>query len=125
MTPRTGPPTPGSSRRKAKVRAAEVRLKLRDGSPVWVAITGRKITGENGQTLYYQGFFEDINERKRLEAEAVAHVRELRILSEMNSALLRARAENELLKDYAASSSKSPVIAWPGWDLRNASRKSG
>jgi len=85
---------------KGEVRAAEVRLKLRDGSPIWVALTGRKITDENGQTLYYQGFFENIDERKRLEAEAVAHARELRILGEINSALLRARAENELLQDY-------------------------
>jgi len=85
---------------KDEVHGAERRFKLRDGSPIWVSITARKVTDESGRTLYYQGFFENINERKRLESEAAAHVRELRILNEMNGALLHARAENELLMEY-------------------------
>lgn len=85
---------------RGEIRAAERRFKLRDGSPIWVSITARKITDQAGRTLYYQGFFEDINERKSLEIRAATHLRELSILSAMNAALLSARTEHELLEEY-------------------------
>lgn len=85
---------------KGEIRDVHRQFKRKDGSPLWVSLTARDVKDENGNSLYYQGFFEDISERKRLEAESAAQLREVRILSEMNSAMLRARSEHELLKEY-------------------------
>ena len=71
-----------------------------DGTPVPVSISARKVCGADGQTLYYQGFIEDITEQKRLEAALKAKVREVQMLSEINSALLRAKTKEDLLLDY-------------------------
>jgi PAS domain S-box-containing protein len=77
-----------------------LRMKRRDGTPIWIAVTMRKIAGPDGKTLYYQGFMEDITEQKALEVDLGAKVRELQMLSEMNSALLQAKTEEELLTEY-------------------------
>ena len=76
------------------------RMKRRDGTPIWTAVTERKFTGPDGKSLYYQGFIEDITEQKALEVDLAAKVRELHVLSEMNSALLHAKTEEELLTEY-------------------------
>jgi response regulator RpfG family c-di-GMP phosphodiesterase len=65
-----------------------------------VSLTARKICAPDGQTLYYQGFIEDVTEQKSLEVDLAAKVRELRVLSEMNDALLHAKTEEELLTEY-------------------------
>ena len=45
----------------------QCRMKRRDGTLIWIAVSARKITGADGKTLYYQGFMEDITEQKLLE----------------------------------------------------------
>jgi PAS domain S-box-containing protein len=82
------------------VNRSECRMKRRDGTPIWIAASARKITGPDGKTLYYQGFMEDITEKKALEIDLGARVRELKVLSEMNNALLHAKTEEELLTEY-------------------------
>jgi len=82
------------------VRGYQTRFKRRDGSPIWVSITARRVCDPDGKVLYYQGFNEDISEQLTLEAELNAKVRELHLLSEMNNALLRARTEAGLLEEY-------------------------
>ncbi len=77
-----------------------LRMRRPDGAPVWIAVSMRKIPGPDGKTLYYQGFMEDITEQKALELDLSAKVRELRVLSEMNNALLHAKTEEELLTEY-------------------------
>jgi PAS domain S-box-containing protein len=76
------------------------QFKTKDGKPIWVSLSARRVTCEDGKTLYYQGFFEDVSDKKQLEVELSEHLRELRVLSEMSEALLRARSEIELLEDY-------------------------
>jgi PAS domain S-box-containing protein len=83
-----------------EVRGEERRFRCKDGSPLWVSLTARCVIGQEGEILYYQGFFEDISERKRLESEYSERMREVRILSEMNSALLHAASEPDLLREY-------------------------
>ncbi len=78
----------------------ECWMKRRDGTPIWIAASARKITGPDGKALYYQGFMEDITEKKALEVDLGAKVRELRVLSELNDALLHAKTEEELLSEY-------------------------
>ncbi|MBS1857363.1 MAG: PAS domain S-box protein [Acidobacteria bacterium] len=49
------------------VRDFECRLKRRDGSPVWVSLNSRKVCAQSGETLWYEGFIEDITERRLAE----------------------------------------------------------
>ena len=85
---------------KSEVRDFPCQFKRTDGTPIWVSLTARRVCGQDGETLYYQGFMEDITERKALEVDLSARVRELNVLSEMDSALLHARTEEELLTEY-------------------------
>ena len=55
----------------------QCRMKRRDGTLIWIAVSARKITGPDGKTLYYQGFMEDITEQKLLELGLSEKVREL------------------------------------------------
>jgi PAS domain S-box-containing protein/putative nucleotidyltransferase with HDIG domain len=93
------------------------QFKRKDGTPLWVSMSARRVAAEDGKTLYYQGFFVDVSEKKQLEAELSDHLRELKILSEMNAALLRARSENELLKEYCriAVETGGYCMAWVGF----------
>jgi PAS domain S-box-containing protein len=76
------------------------QFRRKDGTLFWGIMTARKISGPDGKTLYYQGFMEDITEQKAMEVDLAAKVRELRVLSEMNNALLHAKTEEELLSEY-------------------------
>jgi PAS domain S-box-containing protein len=75
-------------------------FRCKDGSALWVSVSARKVADHNGQPLYYQGFFENLSEKKRLEQELKDHIREIQLLSEMNAALLHASTEEDLLREY-------------------------
>jgi PAS domain S-box-containing protein/putative nucleotidyltransferase with HDIG domain len=85
---------------QGEIRDFSCQLKRSDGTPIWVSLSARKVCGQDGQTLYYQGFIEDITEKKELEADLAAKVRELQVLREMDSALLHSKTEEELLTEY-------------------------
>ena len=51
------------------VRGHECRLQRKDGTVIWASASCRKIIGPDGQTAYYEGFIEDITERKRAEEQ--------------------------------------------------------
>jgi PAS domain S-box-containing protein len=55
--------------RDGVVRGYECQFKRRDGTPIWVSVNSRKMCGDDGRTLYNEGFIEDITGRKRAEAE--------------------------------------------------------
>jgi PAS domain S-box-containing protein len=57
------------------IRDFECQFKRKDGTAIPVSINARKVSGVDGKTLYYDGFIEDITERKRAEAEK-AHLEE-------------------------------------------------
>ncbi len=42
----------------------ECRFKRKDGTAIWVSTNCKKVCGPTGQTLYYEGFIENITERK-------------------------------------------------------------
>ncbi len=48
------------------LRGFECRFKRKDGTAVWVSINLRKVCPDE-ETSYYEGFIEDITERKRME----------------------------------------------------------
>jgi PAS domain S-box-containing protein len=51
------------------VRGLEYQVRRRDGSTLWICESARAVRGADGGVGYYEGFIEDINERKTSEAE--------------------------------------------------------
>ncbi len=47
-----------------------LQLRRKDGSLIWVTEHARPVRAEDGQILYYEGFIQDITERKRAEDAA-------------------------------------------------------
>ena len=82
------------------VRDFQCQFKRRDGSLIWISMTAKRIAGPDGKTLCYQGFFEDITEEKRLAVALGNNLREVKLLSEINSARLNAKTERDLLQEY-------------------------
>jgi len=94
----------------------ECRMKRKDGTAIWVSLNTRRVSGPDGQTLYYEGSVEDITERKRRQtftqslidtspAFIVAIGTDGRVLT-MNRALLEAlefSLEEVQGKDYLTS----------------------
>lgn len=52
---------------KGTLENYEIRLRKKDGSPIWVSENIRAIYDSNGQLDYYEGFLQDITERKMQE----------------------------------------------------------
>ncbi len=77
----------------------QCQLKRKDGRPIWISTTAKKIAGPDGKTICYQDFSQDITEQKRLEAALKANSRELQLLSEINNTLVRAKTEKDLLRN--------------------------
>ena len=85
---------------EGQVTAFKVQQRRKDGSLCWIALTARRMTDVADKPPYYQGFVEDITEKEKLDADLKSKLRELRLVSEMNKALLHAKSEEELLNSY-------------------------
>jgi len=83
---------------RGEVKRMEVRRRRKDGSPMWVALSVRAVRDHDGNILHYEGFSNDITERRQAE---------------------EALRESEQWRRLALDAAK----AWPWvWDLRtNAS----
>ncbi|RPJ13447.1 MAG: diguanylate cyclase, partial [Desulfobacteraceae bacterium] len=57
---------------KGFISGKEVRLKRKDGTPIWGSITARAIRDREGKEMYFDGNVTDITNRKRMEAEILA-----------------------------------------------------
>ncbi len=51
------------------VRELEYQVRRRDGSVFWISESARAVRHPSGQTLYYEGFIDNITARKEAEAE--------------------------------------------------------
>ncbi|MBD1808295.1 PAS domain S-box protein [Microcoleus sp. FACHB-SPT15] len=69
-----------------EVSAFESQVYRRDGSIIWISENARAVCDISGRVLYYQGFVEDITERKQAEAERLKFTSEL---FELNRAFSR------------------------------------
>ncbi|MBI5394012.1 MAG: PAS domain S-box protein [Verrucomicrobia bacterium] len=56
---------------RGEVRGYENQARRKDGSVMWVSTSARVTRDPQGRVLYYEGFVEDITERKRVEQEHV------------------------------------------------------
>ena len=61
----------------------EVKMKRRDGTPIWVLVSTRAVRDDQGRTLYYEGALLDITERKIAERQLEQNARNFRALYEI------------------------------------------
>ena len=76
---------------KGSVRGFQCRLKCKDGAIVWVSMHSQRVCGPDGQLLHYEGFCEDITERKLSELqlrESGAFLRETQLVGSLGSYVL-------------------------------------
>ena len=52
-----------------EVRGLEYQVRRKDGSLIWISEHARAVRGEGGQTLYYEGFIQDITRRKQSDKD--------------------------------------------------------
>ncbi|HET9129701.1 MAG TPA: PAS domain S-box protein, partial [Terriglobia bacterium] len=52
---------------KGVIRGFECEFLRHDGTPIWVSLSSRRVSGADGSTLYYEGFIEDVTERKQAQ----------------------------------------------------------
>jgi len=93
-----------------KIKNYECQFRRKDGSKIWVSLNSQLICSDSGEKLYYQGFFEDITDRKNKEEEIrkrienlewhlqVAIQRELKMVelkSEVNELLIKSGKEKK------------------------------
>ncbi|BAI91631.1 two-component response regulator [Arthrospira platensis NIES-39] len=71
---------------RLEISKFESQVYNRDGEIIWISESARIVNDENGDILYYQGFVEDITERKRAEAELERFTSEL---FELNQSFFR------------------------------------
>jgi PAS domain S-box-containing protein len=63
------------------IRGYESQLVRKDGIKIWVSANCRRVPGPGGNTLYFEGFVEDITERKRAEEDLQRSFEQLRALA--------------------------------------------
>lgn len=55
----------------------QLKMRKKDGSPMWIAVTTKMIWDENGKPQYFDGIMEDITDRKLAEEEAALRQQQL------------------------------------------------
>lgn len=78
----------------------EVEIVRPDRSLRWARARGAVIRNAQGRVVKLFGTLQDISEQKRMEAKLTGHIREIQLLSAINTARLRAKTEQDLLAEY-------------------------
>lgn len=60
----------------------ESQIYRRDGTIIWISENGRAVRNQNGELLYYEGFVEDITQRKQAESGLRESEERLRLVIE-------------------------------------------
>ncbi|MBK8418039.1 PAS domain S-box protein [Candidatus Villigracilis saccharophilus] len=68
----------------------------RDGSVVWTSANARIVKDERGETLYYEGFIQDVTERKQMENTLQQRKEELEINNIQQAERLRKLYEGDI-----------------------------
>ena len=74
------------------IRGYECRFMRKDGAIIWVSLNSRAVQGSDSRVAYFEGFMEDITERKQLEQqlqETLGEVQLLRDRLQMENVYLR------------------------------------
>lgn len=76
------------------------RFIRKDGLTVWTVMSIGCVRKPDGKVDTICSFLDDITASKVAKATLQKHIRELKLLSEINASLLKAHSEHELLEDY-------------------------
>jgi diguanylate cyclase (GGDEF)-like protein/PAS domain S-box-containing protein len=103
------------------VRGFECQFKCKDGSVIWVSLNCRRVARVDGRATYFEGFIEDINERRLAEAarrESEESLRESQIMAGLGSYVTDFRTglwkSSEILDDLFGidKSYERTVVGW-------------
>ncbi len=83
---------------QGKVVAEKIKLKKKDGTTLWGALTTRVIRDESGEIKYFDGSIEDITERKKSEEAFIKSQRMYRSFTQIGMALSAEKNINRLLE---------------------------
>ena len=102
----------------------EYRIVTKSGSLRWVDDRTAAERDEAGEIRHYQGVVIDISERRRAEDELRRLNRQLRMISDCNQALIRARDEDDLLTTICSIvvNTGGYRMAWVGYAEHDAAR---
>lgn len=108
-------------RAEGKVVDYETEMRRKDGTRIWVVLSGRGIFDDEGNLVTIEGFAVDISKRKRAEAELAQMNRQLEGLVEERTKDLNAKAQelkqaNERLQEL--DKLKSAFISSVSHELR-------
>jgi PAS domain S-box-containing protein len=67
---------------EGSIRAYECRLRRKDGTPIWVSLNVRPVRGPDGRIVHFDGFAENIDERRRAEISLAENEKRYRSLFE-------------------------------------------
>ncbi|GCE11493.1 sensor histidine kinase [Tengunoibacter tsumagoiensis] len=94
--------------------ALEKRYIRKDGSIIWINLTVSLVRDEMNRPLYFISVVEDISERKRVEAESMAHASQLEaILSAMADAIMVYDQTGSVVYASSAAYELFPLETWP------------
>ncbi|MFH2232282.1 MAG: GAF domain-containing protein, partial [Patescibacteria group bacterium] len=81
------------------VLGLEYQAYRKDGSKIWVAENARGVRDTNGALLFFEGFLEDITDRKRAEEEIKKANRVYAVLSNINQTIIRVKDKKTLFDE--------------------------
>ncbi len=94
----------------------EYRARRKDGSTVWISENARLVRDAGGEPLYYEGFIEDITERKEAEADLRKSRARLRtVLDRTATGVALVDAEGHLVESNPAL---QEMLGFGGEELR-------
>ena len=76
------------------VRNEEIRLKKKDGTPIWGSVTAVAIRDEKGTIKYYDGMIDDITKRKEVEEELQKSYEETKMALEREREFIEKTSHN-------------------------------
>jgi PAS domain S-box-containing protein len=79
---------------KGYLASEELRLKRRDGSPIWGSVSARAVRDKKGEVSYFDGMIEDITLRKQAELSTLRRVQLEQLINSISSEFINTSRED-------------------------------